>query len=72
MTWYGDEILVCEGDLVGEDASGNPLTSFRRDRDWLKCRPVDRSSASIRLRTICRHDRQRLADLYHGQELVRG
>lgn len=36
LTWYSDEILICEGDLLGK--TGDELRSlhFRRDRDWLQ------------------------------------
>jgi hypothetical protein len=36
MTWYGDEILVCEGDLVGRTRAEIHSLHFRRDRDWLQ------------------------------------
>ncbi len=36
MTWYGDEILVCEGDLVGKTRAEIRSLHFRRDRDWLQ------------------------------------
>ena len=36
MTWYGDEILVCEGDLVGHTRAEIRSLHFRRDRDWLQ------------------------------------
>jgi hypothetical protein len=37
MTWYSDEILVCEGDLVGRTRAEIRSLQFRRDRDWLQC-----------------------------------
>lgn len=36
MTWYGDEILVCEGDLIGKTRAEIRSLHFRRDRDWLR------------------------------------
>jgi hypothetical protein len=36
MSWYGDEILVCEGDLVGKTRAQIRYLHFRRDRDWLQ------------------------------------
>jgi hypothetical protein len=36
MTWYSDEILVCEGDLVGKTRGEIRSLQFRRDRDWLQ------------------------------------
>ena len=36
MTWYADEILVCEGDLVGRTRAEIRSLHFRRDRDWLQ------------------------------------
>jgi hypothetical protein len=35
LTWYADEILICEGDLVGKTRQHcAPCTSA--DRDWLQ------------------------------------
>jgi hypothetical protein len=36
LTWYSDEILVCEGDLVGKTRAEIGSLHFRRDRDWLQ------------------------------------
>jgi hypothetical protein len=36
MTWYSDEILVCEGDFVGKTRDEIRSLHFRRDRDWLQ------------------------------------
>jgi hypothetical protein len=36
LTWYADEILVCEGDLVGHTQAELRSLHFRRDRDWLQ------------------------------------
>lgn len=36
LTWYADEVLVCEGDLVGKTAEQLRSLHFRRDRDWLQ------------------------------------
>jgi hypothetical protein len=36
MTWYSDEILVCEGDLIGKTRAEIRSLHFRRDRDWLQ------------------------------------
>ena len=36
MTWFADEILVCEGDLVGKTRAEIRSLHFRRDCDWLQ------------------------------------
>jgi hypothetical protein len=36
LTWYADEILVCEGDLLGKTRDQLRSLHFRRDRDWLQ------------------------------------
>jgi hypothetical protein len=36
LRWYGDEVLVCEGDLVGKTKAELRSLHFRRDRDWLQ------------------------------------
>jgi hypothetical protein len=36
LKWYGDEILVCEGDLIGKTRDQLRSLHFRRDRDWLQ------------------------------------
>jgi hypothetical protein len=36
MTWYGDEILICEGDLIMKTRAQLRSLHFRRDRDWLQ------------------------------------
>jgi hypothetical protein len=36
MTWYSDEVLVCEGDLLGKTRAQIRSLHFRRDRDWLQ------------------------------------
>ena len=36
LTWYADEILVCEGDLLGKTREQLRSLHFRRDRDWLQ------------------------------------
>jgi hypothetical protein len=36
LTWYADEILVCEGDLIGKTREQLRALHFRRDRDWLQ------------------------------------
>jgi hypothetical protein len=35
LTWYADEILVCEGDLIGRTRDQLRSLHFRRDCDWL-------------------------------------
>ena len=35
-SWYADEILICEGDLVGKTREQLRSLPFRRDRDWLQ------------------------------------
>ena len=36
LRWYSDEILVCEGDLIGKTREQLRALHFRRDRDWLQ------------------------------------
>lgn len=36
LVWYQDEILICEGDLVGKTEGQIRSLHFRRDRDWLQ------------------------------------
>lgn len=36
LTWYDDEVLVCEGDLIGKTRDELRSLHFRRDRDWLQ------------------------------------
>ena len=36
LRWYADEILICEGDLVGKTREQLRALHFRRDRDWLR------------------------------------
>jgi hypothetical protein len=36
LTWYADEILLCEGDLLGKTREQLRSLHFRRDRDWLQ------------------------------------
>jgi hypothetical protein len=36
LTWYADEILICEGDLIGKTQQQLRSVHFRRDRDWLQ------------------------------------
>jgi len=36
LRWYDDEILVCEGDLIGKTADELRSLKFRRDRDHLQ------------------------------------
>ena len=36
LAWYGDEILVCEGDLIGKTQRQLRSLYFHRDRDWLR------------------------------------
>src|SRR5947209_5387683 len=36
LRWYGDEILICEGDLIGKTRDELRSLHFRRDRDWLQ------------------------------------
>ena len=36
LTWYADEILICEGDLIGKTSAQLGSLHFRRDRDWLQ------------------------------------
>ncbi len=36
LRWFGDEVLVCEGDLLGKTREQLRSLHFRRDRDWLQ------------------------------------
>jgi hypothetical protein len=36
LTWYADEIRICEGDLIGKTRQQLRSVRFRRDRDWLR------------------------------------
>jgi hypothetical protein len=36
LSWYADEILICEGDLIGKTREQLRALHFRRDRDWLQ------------------------------------
>jgi hypothetical protein len=36
LTWFADEILVSEGDLIGKTRDQIRSLHFRRDRDWLQ------------------------------------
>jgi hypothetical protein len=36
LTWYADEILIREGDLIGKTREQLRGLHFRRDRDWLQ------------------------------------
>jgi hypothetical protein len=36
LSWFADEILVCEGDLIGKTRVQLRGLHFRRDRDWLQ------------------------------------
>jgi hypothetical protein len=36
LAWYGDEILICEGDLLGKTRDQLRSLHFRRDRDRLQ------------------------------------
>jgi hypothetical protein len=36
LSWFADEILVCEGDLIGKTREQLRVLHFRRDRDWLQ------------------------------------
>jgi hypothetical protein len=36
LSWYADEILVCEGDLIGKTREQLRSLHFRTDRDWLQ------------------------------------
>lgn len=39
LTWYADEILVSEGDLIGKTRAQIRSLHFHRDRDWLQSCP---------------------------------
>ena len=36
LRWYDDEVLICEGDLVGRTAEELRRLYFGRDRDYLQ------------------------------------
>jgi hypothetical protein len=36
LRWYDDEILICEGDLLGKDAATLRALIFDRDRKYLQ------------------------------------
>jgi hypothetical protein len=36
LKWYADELLICEGDLLGKTRDELRGLHFRRDRDWLQ------------------------------------
>ena len=36
LAYYADEILICEGDLIGKTRDQLRSLHFRRDRDWLQ------------------------------------
>ena len=36
LSWYADETLICEGDLIGKTREQLRSLHFRRDRDWLQ------------------------------------
>jgi hypothetical protein len=36
LRWYHDEVLICEGDLIGKTREQLRSLHFRRDRDWLQ------------------------------------
>jgi hypothetical protein len=36
LRWYADEVLVCEGDLIGKTREQLRSLHFRRDREWLQ------------------------------------
>jgi hypothetical protein len=36
VRFYADEVLICEGDLVGKTREQIRSLHFRRDRDWLQ------------------------------------
>ena len=36
LSWFADEIPVCEGDLIGKTREQLRSLHFRRDRDWLQ------------------------------------
>jgi hypothetical protein len=36
LRWYPDELLICEGDLIGKNQEQIRALHYRRDRDWLQ------------------------------------
>jgi hypothetical protein len=34
LRWHHDEVLICEGDLIGKTREQLRSLHFRRDRDW--------------------------------------
>ena len=45
LRWYADEVLVCEGDLIGKTQAELRSLHFRRDRDWLQSSDVSEWSS---------------------------
>jgi len=39
LAWYDDEVLFCEGDVIGKTEAELRNLHFRRDRDWLQSEP---------------------------------
>jgi hypothetical protein len=39
LRWYHDEVLFCEGDLLGKSEAQVRNLHFRRDRDYLRAAP---------------------------------
>ena len=39
LRWWDDEVLFCEGDLIGKTEAQLRSLHFRRDRDYLRAEP---------------------------------
>jgi hypothetical protein len=39
LRWWDDEVLFCEGDLLGKTEAQLRSLHFRRDRDYLRAEP---------------------------------
>jgi hypothetical protein len=39
LRWWRDEVLFCEGDLLGKTEAQLRSLHFRRDRDYLRAEP---------------------------------
>ena len=69
LTCYADEILICEGDLIGKTRKQLRSVHFRRDRDWLQSwrqqrgRPTNRRADSARSVTEAGERRRRCSRL---------
>ena len=45
LRWHSDEVLVCEGDLLGKTQEQLRSLHLRRDRDWLRSQRISQRFA---------------------------